>query len=337
MLSRTGEGRPGRGEIVRTIELPNLNHAFKSKPNRVLLVASTGGHLEQLTRIAKNSRVFEDARWVTFDSAQSRSLLPSKNVTIIPNISPRDWRSMLSSFPAFLRLMRSRKFDAVVSTGAGIAVPAFVAAAVFRIPSLYIESISRTQGPSLTGQILSRTRLARSTWTQHRTWEGGRWKYHGAVLGEYRAAIRREHKTVRRVFVTLGTLKDHRFDALLDQILVLQSDAIEFIWQTGCTDGRELPGRQFSYITSEEFDRYATSADVVISHAGVGSVLRLLELGVFPLLVPRRAERGEQVDNHQEQISALMHNLELARVVEAPNLKIDDLVFTAGRRVERDG
>jgi UDP-N-acetylglucosamine transferase subunit ALG13 len=40
-------------------------------------------------------------------------------------------------------------------------------------------------------------------------------------------------------------------------------------------------------------------AEVVVSHAGAGSSLLCLELGQRPILVPRRKQYGEHVDDHQ--------------------------------------
>ena len=51
--------------------------------------------------------------------------------------------------------------------------------------------------------------------------------------------------------------------------------------------------------------RAATAAaDVVISHAGVGSALTALRCGKRPILVPREAARGEHVDDSREADSA---------------------------------
>ena len=133
---------------------------------KLLLCASTGGDLWQLERIARRFEAREDSLWVTFDTAQSRSLLNGRRVLYVPYISPRDVRGVLTATVAIDRALRSEPFDGVLSTGAGIALSCIVPTARRRMRRLYIESVSRVTGPSLTGRIVHATRLF-ETWTQH--------------------------------------------------------------------------------------------------------------------------------------------------------------------------
>lgn len=47
-------------------------------------------------------------------------------------------------------------------------------------------------------------------------------------------------------------------------------------------------------------------ASAVICHAGVGCIVTALSLGRRPVVIPRRAARGEHVDDHQFQIAEEM-------------------------------
>jgi UDP-N-acetylglucosamine--N-acetylmuramyl-(pentapeptide) pyrophosphoryl-undecaprenol N-acetylglucosamine transferase len=73
----------------------------------------------------------------------------------------------------------------------------------------------------------------------------------------------------------------------------------------------------------------------VVAHAGTGSLVGALEAGKLPVLVPRRAARGEHVDDHQEQIAAWAASMDLALAVEADELTVDDLLAAAGSVVRR--
>ena len=75
------------------------------------------------------------------------------------------------------------------------------------------------------------------------------------------------------------------------------------------------------------------ATDVVVSHAGVGTFVRCLEAGKAPVLVPRRASRGEHVDDHQLQIAQVAGGRGLAVVREVDELRAEDLVTAAGLRV----
>jgi UDP-N-acetylglucosamine transferase subunit ALG13 len=72
----------------------------------------------------------------------------------------------------------------------------------------------------------------------------------------------------------------------------------------------------------------------VVTHAGVGTVIGLIESGIFPVVVPRRSAHGEHVDDHQEEISELVSHLGIGLVTEADELTLDDLVTAAGKEVK---
>ena len=68
----------------------------------------------------------------------------------------------------------------------------------------------------------------------------------------------------------------------------------------------------------DEFARAARDADVVVTHAGVGTLLELLGMGIYPVLAVRRAHRGEHVDDHQIEIADLVNDLDIGVAVEGP-------------------
>jgi len=302
----------------------------------MLLVASTGGHLAQLVVLAQMLEVDAASLWVTFQAPQSHSLLRDRRVAFVPYIRPRGLVPSLQAVPPFTRFVRAERFDAVLSTGSAIAVPALLTAAAHRVPAYYVESISRFDGPSLTGRMLERAPGVRC-FTQHARWAGRRWTYDVSIAD--RLKVRRKSTVVRvrsrgpRIFVTLGTIAPYRFDALVDNILAVLPSEASVTWQTGSTSRTDLPGEVRSMFSAEEFDRLASEADLVIAHAGVGSLLRLLELGVAPLIVPRRRERGEHVDDHQQQVARELERASLVVVREAGDITAEDLAgLAAGER-----
>jgi UDP-N-acetylglucosamine--N-acetylmuramyl-(pentapeptide) pyrophosphoryl-undecaprenol N-acetylglucosamine transferase len=118
------------------------------------------------------------------------------------------------------------------------------------------------------------------------------------------------------VFVTLGTIKPYRFDRLVELMLDSGEANVETAWQLGVTDRTDLPGRATEQMEAADFGAAARSADVVITHAGVGTILGLLEMGVYPIVVPRRSHLSEHVDDHQLQICDLLKETGVARVLE---------------------
>lgn len=283
-------------------------HLFGPGPRRLMLVASTGGHLAQLLRFAEAQHAAEDSIWVTFDSPQSRSMLAGKNVLWVDYVAPRDWRGVYRAYRDMRRRVRRDEVDGVLSTGAAVAVSAFFWARKHRVPAVYVESVSRTNGPSLTGRITRALRLA-DTYTQHPRWADSRWTPVPSVMRGFEKTTAKPEsapETPRRILVTLGTIRPYRFDRLVDQVLSIIGPADDVVWQLGETSRTDLPGTVHELLEADELLAEALRADVVVTHAGVGTILQLLENGVSPVVVPRRREFGEHIDEHQMQIWQLL-------------------------------
>src|SRR6476646_2548813 len=123
---------------------------------RTLLVASTGGHLEQLMRLRDRFRPLSNGvRWVTSDEPQSRSLLAGQDVYHLRYVPPRRADLVLANSPATYRLLKHGRYDRVVSTGAAMALSVLLMARARGIPCHWIESSARATGPSLTGRIVA--------------------------------------------------------------------------------------------------------------------------------------------------------------------------------------
>jgi UDP-N-acetylglucosamine:LPS N-acetylglucosamine transferase len=80
------------------------------------------------------------------------------------------------------RLLRRERPEAILSTGAALAVPFFLAGKLLGIRLVYVESVTRTSALSLSGRLVYR--LADRLFVQ---WPGlaarlGRAEYAGAVL-----------------------------------------------------------------------------------------------------------------------------------------------------------
>lgn len=312
----------------------DISTAFSKPQPRLLLVASNGGHLEQLHRLSEGSDIAPDSRWVTFDTPQAHGLLDPERTHYVPPVEQRDALGAIRAIPRLRRILSSGRFDGVVSTGAAIAAPAFVAARLKGLHTLYIESVSRVEGPSVTGRLVYGSRLASTVWTQHEAWRTGRWQYHGSVLDRFESVAVDSPDDNPSIFVTLGTLRRYPFPRPVDRLLEIGAADERAVWQLGVTPAPAgLPGDVNDFFSSARFDAAAKTAGTVVSHAGVGSVLRLIEMGIYPLLVVRRSARGEHIDDHQAQIARLLAERDLAIVREADEITLDDVRAAAARRV----
>jgi len=120
---------------------------------RVLLVCSPGGHLQQMLALEPAWRGAERA-WVTLPGADVESLLRGEDVTLGHSPTNRSLRNLARNTALAWRVLRRRRPDAILSTGAGLAVPFFLAGRLLGIRRVYVESVTRTESLSLSGRLV---------------------------------------------------------------------------------------------------------------------------------------------------------------------------------------
>lgn len=309
-----------------------MNGQVAEAAGRLLLIASTGGHLAELLRLEPLLRAHPSSLWVTFRTPQSEALLKGRNVLYLPYIKPRAFFTILQAMVIFASRLGGDRYAGAVSTGSGIALACLPVARLRGIPTTYIESMGRTHGPSATGRVLHALRGTRM-FTQSPRWAGGRWRCHPNVLSSYRVVPAARVPERPRLFVTLGTIGGYRFDALVDAVLATGLADETTVWQVGATTRDDLPGAVHQLMSAAEHQAAAREADVVISHAGVGTLLSLLDLGLHPLMVGRRAHRGEHVDDHQSDMAHLLEGLSVGEYLEVEQLTADVVLRAATFRV----
>ncbi|WP_189044256.1 UDP-N-acetylglucosamine--LPS N-acetylglucosamine transferase [Micromonospora sonchi] len=122
------------------------------QPPVLLLVGSSGGHLAQLLALRpwyeKWRRCF-----VTFDTPDAVSLLAGEEMVLAHHPTTRNLRNLLRNGVLAARVLRHRRVAAVVTTGAGVAVPFVVLARLRGIPTVYIEVYDRIDTPTLTARL----------------------------------------------------------------------------------------------------------------------------------------------------------------------------------------
>jgi UDP-N-acetylglucosamine transferase subunit ALG13 len=101
------------------------------------------------------------------------------------------------------------------------------------------------------------------------------------------------------IFVTVGTQLP--FDRLITAIdcWAVQNSQTDIFAQVG--EGSVLPFHIDSQarISMMEFARQVAHADLLISHAGMGSIITALDLGKPIVILPRLAVQGEHRNDHQ--------------------------------------
>jgi beta-1,4-N-acetylglucosaminyltransferase len=120
----------------------------------LLLVCSSGGHLMQLHQLRPAWEPFART-WVTFDKSDARSLLRDERVIHAFGPTNRNVPNLLRNVRLAWRVIRRERPAALLTTGAGVAVPFAWVAKLHRIPVVYVESFTRIEGLSLSARMIA--------------------------------------------------------------------------------------------------------------------------------------------------------------------------------------
>lgn len=103
------------------------------------------------------------------------------------------------------------------------------------------------------------------------------------------------------IFVTVGT-HEQQFDRLIKKMDELKEQGIiqesVFIQSGYCTyEPKFCEWKQ--WLPYKEMQEKIQAAHIVLTHGGPSSFISVLQEGKIPIVVPRRTELGEHVNNHQ--------------------------------------
>lgn len=99
------------------------------------------------------------------------------------------------------------------------------------------------------------------------------------------------------IFVSVGT-NETRFDRMVEAVSALPPGSDLFV-QYGSSLITDGEGEWRDFLSFEEMEQAMRAADVVVCHAGAGSILLARRCGHRPIVMARLGELGEAVDDHQ--------------------------------------
>ncbi|MDY3059064.1 MAG: PssE/Cps14G family polysaccharide biosynthesis glycosyltransferase [Fusobacterium sp.] len=106
------------------------------------------------------------------------------------------------------------------------------------------------------------------------------------------------------IFITLGSQK-FQFNRILKKIdELIEKDIIkeEVFAQIGYSDYRPINYKYEDFLDREKFSKLMESSTLVITHGGTGAIITAVKAGKKVIAVPRLAQYGEHVDDHQLQL-----------------------------------
>jgi len=151
---------------------------------KIALVSSHGGHLTELLELAP---AFDgcDVFYFCYDADTTRRL---PNAYLTAN-RPYDPFYFVWNVARLWSIFRRERPDLVLSTGAEIAVPAFLVAKLLRVPTVYVECGAQVTRRSVTGRVLvNLVDRFFVQWPELVEAYGGRARYAGSLVDETPAA-----------------------------------------------------------------------------------------------------------------------------------------------------
>ena len=156
-----------------------------------------------------------------------------------------------------------------------------------------------------------------------------------AALGDLnldRPAVR-----VRRVFLTVGTQLP--FDRLVRAVDVWAGGRadVAVLAQVGPARYRPRHLETVRFLDTAECHRRVAHADVVVAHAGMGTVIHAAAAGVPVVVLPRRASLGEHRNEHQLATVARLREQRRAAIAIADDPSQVPAMLDAALDAERAG
>lgn len=105
------------------------------------------------------------------------------------------------------------------------------------------------------------------------------------------------------IFVTVGTLH-YPFDRLMRSVRALPVG--EVVVQHGPADPPPGVARAEAFMPFDELKEAIEEADVVVTHAGCGTIAVATRAGHTPVVLPRLKRYGEHVDDHQLELAGAL-------------------------------
>jgi len=104
-------------------------------------------------------------------------------------------------------------------------------------------------------------------------------------------------------FVSVGNATQP-FTRLLDGIVAIARELPQPVFvQSGSTPFHSADCQGTPWLAMADFESRVSESDLLILHAGAGSVIHAIRAGRVPVVMPRLASHGEHVDDHQVEFA----------------------------------
>lgn len=139
------------------------------------------------------------------------------------------------------------------------------------------------------------------------------------------------------IFVTVGT-HEQPFDRLLkciDKMVEERRINDKVIIQKGYTDYEPKHCESYKLISYDDMQKYIKEADIIVTHGGPASFIAPLVIGKIPIVVPRRKDYNEHVNNHQLEFSKEVEKRMGNIIVAETDEEIEDAIINYKEKIKK--
>lgn len=116
------------------------------------------------------------------------------------------------------------------------------------------------------------------------------------------------------IFITVGTQGPFdRLISIMDE-LAYELPEIPFVAQISESNYKVKNMKSLEFVGPTEFDKYFSSAKLIVSHAGMGTIISALEYNKPIIIFPRLAKLGEHRNEHQMATAKRLERLNYLHV-----------------------
>jgi UDP-N-acetylglucosamine transferase subunit ALG13 len=287
---------------------------------KICLACSIGGHFTQMLELKE---VYEkyDHFFVTNPGTQTISALANERKYFIPErIKKSDF--FFKQLFMSLKILLKEKPDVIITTGSGDAFWMCVFGKLFGKKVVFIESFSKVTTPSKFGRMAYKfADLFIYQWEKLKEYypKG----FYGGIIFNPLKFEKGGNNDNNSCFVTIGTYPNGfpRLLKKIDELIERGFISGKVFAQIGHSKYLPKSYKYKSFFGINGFENKIKENSVIITHAGIGSVITALKFGKKTIVVPRYKKFNEAVNDHQLEITQeLERQGKIIAVYEIDNL-----------------
>jgi len=116
------------------------------------------------------------------------------------------------------------------------------------------------------------------------------------------------------IFVTVS-MDLHPFERLISKMDEIAGSIDEEVVIQGCIKYETKHAKYYKCFSREVLEQYLDQARLVVSHAGIGTIMQVLERNKPLIIVPRLKKFNEHHNDHQKEIAEQIRNRKGVRIV----------------------